>query len=236
MPRIANPTEIVEILYDKLKVSQWDTIMRGYMKGSDFKNIFSYLLHEVEEGDRFTPPIRYLIEPFIHCPYNDLKVVFVADSPYNAINVANGLAFSHPVSKSKELALRVLHNKVVSEVYNDKKQVNQFNTDLRVWAEQGVLLLNASMTTTINNACTHYDLWKGFYSYMFDMLDSKNDNLVYVFFGTNSQYFNDLIDTDKNLLIELENPDDIGYKWNSEDLFNKINGFLEKNGKQKIVW
>jgi uracil-DNA glycosylase len=236
MARIANPKEIVSIYYDKLKESNWDSIMRTYVNSSEFQNVFKYLLQEVEDDNRFTPPLRYLMEPFTNCNYNDLKVVFIADSPYNIINVANGLAFSHPVSLSKELALKVLHNKISSEVYNEKRQVSTFNTDLRVWAEQGVLLLNSSFTTTINKSCRHYDLWKPFISHMIDMLNDKHQNIVYVLFGKNAQYYNDLIDPDENLLIELDNPGDTGYKWDSQDVFNRINQYLRDNGKLEIVW
>ncbi len=236
MARIANPSEIVDILNSQLIASGWHNIMRSYTNTTDYENLYKHLLKEVEENNRFTPPIRYLMEPFTHCPYSDLKVVFIADSPYDVINVANGLAFSHPVSLNKETELKVLHNKIVNEVYDNKKPVSSFTSDLRVWAEQGILLLNSSFTTEINKKCNHYDLWKPFLSHMLDMLNSDVDDIVYVLFGTNAQYFNELIDTDKNLLLQLDNPKDHNYKWDSKDMFTKINNYLENVDKEKIVW
>jgi uracil-DNA glycosylase len=236
MARIANPNEIVNILYDKLKESGWDSIMRMYVKSSDFKQVFSFLLQEVENDDRFTPPVRYLMEPFTHCPYSELKVVFIGDRPYNNIGVSNGLAFSHPVSLSKELPLKVLHNKIAKEVYQDKKPVASFNTDLRVWAEQGVLLLNSSLTTRINNKKAHHEMWEPFISHMIDMLNSKQEGLIYVLFGKNAHTFSEIIDDDENHIIELDYPGDEGYKWDSGNMFNKINEILEELGKQNIVW
>lgn len=236
MTRIANPNEIVDILYDKLKSSGWDSIMRMYVRSSEFERLFSILLQEVESNDRFTPPIRYLMEPFTHCPYSELKVVFIGDSPYNNIGVSNGLAFSHPISLSKELPLKILHNKIAKEVYHDKKPVSSFNTDLRVWAEQGVLLLNSSFTTKINGKKTHHKMWEPFISHMIDMLNSKQEGLIYVLFGKNAKAFSEIIDEDDNYIIELDYPGNEGYKWDSKDVFNKINEILEKSGKDKIVW
>lgn len=236
MPRISNPDKVVKILNDQLIESGWDSIMRMYIRSSEFKQVFSFLLQEVENGNRFTPPVKYLMEPFTHCPYDDLKVIFIGDSPYNSIGVSNGLAFSHPVSLSKELPLKVLHNKIVKEVYDEKKEVSSFNTDLRVWAEQGILLLNASLTTKINSTKSHYELWEPMISHMIDMLNSKHKGLIYVLFGKNAQTFSEIIDEDENHIIKLNYPGDEGYKWDSEDVFNRINQILEKSDRNMIVW
>ena len=236
MTKITSPHEIVNVMHDKLKDSKWDSIMKTYIQSEDFRAIFEFITQEINDGNRITPLLKDLMEPFTHCLYPDLKVVFIADAPYNAINLANGLAFSYPVSKSKELALKVLHNKIADEVYNNKNTVSSFTTDLRVWAEQGILLLNSSFTTVFNKKCTHFDKWKPFISHLLDMLNSKHKNIIYVFFGKNAQYFSELINSEENLVIELEFPGDQGYRWDSKNMFNKINEYLQENNKETIVW
>lgn len=236
MARIINDKEIQSILYSKLQESNWDNVMRTYVKSSEFLEVINTLLKEVTSNNRFTPPMKDLFNPFTYCKYEDLKVVFIGDEPNNAIGVADGLAFSSPNSLSKELPLRVLHNKIAEEVYSGKRKVSDFNTDLRVWSEQGVLLLNSALTAVINKTHRHTDLWKPLISHMIDMLNSEKTKLIYVLFGENAEYFSDLIDMDENYVYQLDLPGSNGYKWDSENIFNEINELLEQNHKYKIAW
>ena len=162
--------------------------------------------------------------------------MFIAGEPYDKLGIANGLAFSTPPLIDKEFTLRVIHSHINKTVYNNKKKISDFNTDLRVWAEQGVLLFNASLTTKLHKNGKHIDIWKPFTSHLLDMLNSNNSKLVYVFFGDVAQHYADLIDEDKNLIIKVDTPGTNGYTWDCKDLFNKSNEYLDKNNRFKIVW
>jgi len=237
MAIIKDINEISKIFNEELGKKGWDPILRRYVNSTEFRNVIKALIGEMEDGNRFTPKIKNIMNPFYYCPYNDLKVVFLADEPYNKIGVADGLAFSHSNEIKKELPLKVLHSAVMNTVYNNRKTLSDFNNDLKVWAEQGVLLLNSSLTAHIDNPGRHQSLqaWNDFVVFFIDMISSYKKNLVFVIFGENAKFYTDLITDDQHIIL-LDYPGSTGYKWDNKDVFNKINELILKNNQEPIIW
>jgi uracil-DNA glycosylase len=112
------------------------------------------------------------------------------------------------------------------------------NPDLSPWVEQGVLMLNSALTTTIGKPGTHQELWQPFMAYLLDILTHNKDGLVYVFLGKKAQEFADMI-PDSNHKIMVSHPASAAYngsKWDCNDMWNKINNYLDEKGEKPISW
>ncbi len=229
-----NLQEVKGKLYDKLKENGWGPQLVNFIMTSDFDDILSFLLREAQDGKRFTPKVKHLFRAFEACPFDKVNVVIIGQDPYPQINVADGIAFScsnfGKVEKSLDYMFKSI-GKTTGSLNNDP--------DLSRWANQGVLLLNSALTTTIGKPGTHQLLWKPFMAYVLDYLVWNRPNLIYVFMGKKAQEFADLI-PDNNYKIMVSHPASAAYneqaEWECEDMWNKINKYLEQDGKNRISW
>jgi uracil-DNA glycosylase len=231
-----NTVEVRDKLAEQLKTTGWYDLLRGFIMSDDFLFIINELKEQVEEGYRFTPSLKNLFRPFIECPFKDLKVVFINDTPYSTLGVADGLAFSSKDSEMREQELVMIHNAINKTVYQSKDY--KPSKDLTGWANQGVLLLNASMTTKIDRANSHLKLWNPFITYVVDMLNTKSDCKASVLFGRNASHYSDLLENTE--IFEVQGLWETRYadekEWDCNDVFNKVNGVLKAHDLPVIVW
>jgi len=232
-----NIAEIKAKLYEKLKSSQWGDKLKGFLLSTDFDKIIKYLQDEVQEDRRFTPPLRDMFKAFTECPYKDLKVIFLLQDPYPALGVASGLAMCCENTGILQPSLKYVYQQVHETVY--KNEPYEYNPSLKHWANQGVLLLNTALTTTVGKTGTHYDIWKPFMVYLLDILSSYNPGLIYVYFGKVSQEWMDFT-LDNNHKIIVSHPASAAYAkaktWDSQGLFPKINEILLRTNNLQIKW
>ncbi len=227
-----------DTLYQRLKSSGWADKLKGFILSSDFMNILEELLKQSANGDRFTPKIKEIFRAFEECAYDELKVIFIGQDPYPNHNVADGISFSCSRGEVKA-SLRYIFREIEYTVYPEGGY--EWNPDLARWSNQGVLMLNTSLTTTINTIGVHFDLWKPFIVYLFDILTKKNPGLVYVFLGLKAKEWAVLI-PDNNYKLIRTHPASASYagdeRWDSKDLFNEINKTLVKQygNSSKITW
>jgi len=228
-----NSEEIAQLLYNKLVDDRWKLILRSFIKYSDFYKIIDTLKDKVDDGKRFVPPIRSFFNPFISCNYDSLKIVFLTDEPYNSIESADGLAFSCPNSMFVPDELSAVQKEISKTVY--KNAVKKFNTELKGWAMQGILLLNSALTAEIGKKGRHYDLWRPFISYVVDMLSAKKEDMIFVLFGENAKKYQKLINKNKHTIFVLDMPNG-DESWDSQDIFNKLNTLLSERNQDTVVW
>jgi uracil-DNA glycosylase len=229
-----NLQEVKDKLYEKLKENGWGPQLINFIMASDFDDILSFLLREAQDGKRFTPKVKHLFKAFEVCPFDKVNVVIIGQDPYPQINVADGIAFScsnfGKVEKSLDYMFKSIA-KTTGSINNDP--------DLSRWADQGILLLNSALTTTIGKPGTHQLLWKPFIAYVLDYLVWNRPNLIYVFLGKKAQDFADLI-PDNNYKIMVSHPASAAYneepEWDCNDMWNKINKYLDENAKPRISW
>ncbi len=232
--KINDSKKITSFLYNKLTDLKWKSVLNFFINSNEFSSIIDELIDKNEYGERFTPPLRRILNPIISSPFDDLKVVLLRDEPFQNVSLNDGFAFGGSLLMEKSRLLYILHKKIVGSVYNYSKQEFKLNPDLRVWAEQGVLLLNAAFTTNIDTPKEHYELWRPFTNYIISMINSKHKNIVYLLIGDHSQSFADLIDEDNNLIIKIE---ELTYsKWDFKDCFNETNKYLKGHNKMEIDW
>lgn len=223
-------------IYHKLKPSGWGDKLKTFIMSDDFKSILEKLLLEAQGGKRFTPVVKYLFRAFEECPYDKTKVLILGQDPYPYPGVADGIAFSCSLTNKAEASLRYIFKEVEDSVY---QLPYVRNPDLARWSNQGILIINSAFTTTIGKVGQHYELWQPFLAFLFDTLCFQKPDMVYVFMGKKAQEWSDSV-PDSNHKFFTTHPASAAHrdleKWDSGDVFNKINDALVKLKQEPIVW
>jgi len=229
--------EIKDKLYTRLENSGWSTKLRSFIYSAEFDKIITDLARLSNDGRRFTPPLKQMFRAFEVCPVNDLKVVILGQDPYPQIGVADGIAFSCSNTKELQPSLKYLLDEVNRSVYNGHP--GSLDPDLTRWAEQGVLLINTAFTTTVGKIGQHYNIWKPFLAYLFDYLTWNEAGLVYAYMGKQAQEWSEAVN-DNNYKFFVSHPASAAYnkqeRWNSDNLFVKVNEVVERQFNAKITW
>jgi uracil-DNA glycosylase len=208
------------------EISGWDSIMNPFVDSPSFDNIFFFLEAAVNYGLRFTPPFKDVFNAFKECSYDNLKVVIVGQDPYPQLGSADGLAFSCSKKNKAEKSLQYI-NKAIGTDY----------TDLKCWANQGVLLINTAFTVEVNKIGSHYNLWKPFTNYIFANINKHKKNTIFILMGKKAEEWETLLPDCK--ILKCAHPASAAYKggiWDHNDVFNKANLELNKQDKSLINW
>jgi uracil-DNA glycosylase len=218
------------ILKDSLKKdiesSGWADILFPYIDSKLYDDLTDSLVSLVEQGKRFTPKFKDIFNAFKECKYDDLKVVIVGQDPYPQLGSADGLAFSCSKKDKVEKSLQYIN-----------KAIDTDHTDLRCWANQGVLLINTALTVEVNKIGSHFWNWKPFTEHLFSKINQDNKDIVFILMGKKAEAWERLISNQK--ILKCTHPASAAYRggvWDSNDVFNKTNIELNKQGKTLIDW
>jgi uracil-DNA glycosylase len=174
---------------------------------------------------------------FEECPYDQLKLVIVGQDPYPTLGVADGISFSCSNTNKLQPSLRYILGEVNRTVYNGESVST--DVDLTRWSNQGILMLNTSLTTEVGKIGQHYDIWKGFTSYLFDYLNHNNKDLVYIYMGKKAQEWAEYVG-DNNQKIFTSHPASAAYtkqkEWDSDNAFLKAQIAVAENTGHIIKW
>lgn len=224
-----------EIL-NRLENSGWKSILYEYLEDERFMKILKHLLNETENKRRFTPKIKQLFTAFEECPYKETKVVIIGQDSYPYPGVADGMAFSCSNTGRIQASLKYMYKEIQRTVYNNEQM--DWNPDLRCWANQGVLLINASFTTQVDKVGMHYPIWKEFLEFLMGKFNEMPP-MAFFLLGKKAQEFKNLLSYNHEI-IEASHPATAGYtktfEWDCSDGFNKVNQFLKKQYNQQIKW
>jgi uracil-DNA glycosylase len=147
------------------------------------------------------------------------------------------MAFSCSNDHKIQASLRYINKAIQHTVYNDVPL--DYKSDLTPWAEQGILLLNSSLTTEMNKIGKHYHIWNPFITFLIDMLNAYNPGLIYVFMGKQAQEWMDQV-SDNNHKLICSHPASAAYNkeemWNCNDVFNKTSKLVKDHYGQEIIW
>ena len=218
------------ILKDNLKKdiesSGWADVLFPYIDSKLYDDLTDSLVSLVEQGKRFTPKFKDIFNAFKECKYDDLKVVIVGQDPYPQLGSADGLAFSCSKKDKVEKSLQYIN-----------KAIDTDHTDLRCWANQGVLLINTALTVEVNKIGSHFWNWKPFTEHLFSKINQDNKDIVFILMGKKAEALERLISNQK--ILKCTHPASAAYRggvWDSNDVFNKTNIELNKQGKTLIDW
>ncbi len=200
-----------------------------------FKKLTSFVKSEYEKNTCF-PPGTQIFSAFDHTPFNEVKVVILGQDPYHGVGQANGLCFSVADGIVKPPSLK----NIFEEIKTDIGKSMPPNGNLERWANQGVLLLNATLTVRAHQAGSHQKKgWEQFTDAVITKLSENREGLVFLLWGGYAKKKGAKIDTDKHLVLTSGHPSPLsanrGY-WFGNKHFSKTNSYLEKSGKEKIEW
>jgi uracil-DNA glycosylase len=174
---------------------------------------------------------------FDYCSFDDLKVVIIGQDPYHGDGEANGLCFSVNDAVKIPPSLRNIFREL-----NDDLGTIFFPTsgNLKRWAKQGVLLLNASLSVRKDNPNSHKHLkWNLFTDAVIQKISDEKENVVFLLWGSFAQKKGSKIDRNKHLVLESGHPSPMSAnqgKWFGNKHFSQTNTYLKSNGKQEIEW
>ena len=182
------------------------------------------------------PPARLVFNAFDLCPFDKVKVVIIGQDPYHEPGQAHGLSFSVLDGVQFPPSLQ----NIFKEIHDDLGTPIPTSGDLTRWAEQGVLLLNASLTVRAHQANSHSALgWQKFTDAAIQALATHRDHLVYMLWGGYARSKAYMIDKTRNLVLESVHPSPLSANrggWFGQHQFSRCNDYLKQNGIEPIVW
>ncbi len=214
----------------------WKDLLKDEFKKLYFQQIITFLKSEKASGKVIYPPGNLIFNAFEKTPFSKLKVVILGQDPYHGKGQAHGLSFSVPNGNKTPPSLQ----NIFKELKNDLGiQVPPNHTDLSNWANQGVLLLNASLTVREGMPFSHAKYgWANFTDEVISKISDNTENKVFLLWGKFAQQKQDLIDEGKHLVLKAAHPSpfsaDKGFFGCKH--FSKTNEFLMKNGEAPIDW
>ena len=184
---------------------------------------------------RVYPPGRQIFAAFDQCPFDQVKVVILGQDPYHGPHQANGLCFS--VNQGIEFPPSLRN--IFKEVSSDTGAPVPVSGDLSRWAQQGVLLLNATLTVEEHMAGSHHGRgWEQFTDSAISALSQKRDHLVFILWGSYARSKAALIDRSRHLVLESVHPSPLsahrGFFGNHH--FSLANKYLQAHGIAPINW
>ncbi len=212
----------------------WNQVLKEEFNKPYFQQLINFVKEEYATKTIF-PPGPLIFRAFNECPFDKLKVVILGQDPYHTPGVANGLAFSaNPDNRIPPSLLNIY-----KEIKNDLGNPIPDNPDLTKWAQQGVLLLNATLTVRKGEAGSHQKKgWEEFTDNVIKIISDKKENLVFILWGAYAQKKEILIDNTKHFIIKSPHPSpfsaDRGFFGSKP--FSKTNAYLEEKGLTPINW
>ncbi len=200
-----------------------------------FAGLTQKVRQEYLQGPCF-PPGHLIFNAFNLCPFDRVKVVIIGQDPYHEPGQAMGLSFSVPSGVMMPPSLV----NIFKEIHDDLGTPFPNNGDLTRWAEQGVLLLNATLTVRAHQANSHATLgWSIFTDAAIRALATHRQGLVYMLWGGYARSKRGLIDQDHNLILESVHPSPLSANrggWFGQHQFSRCNAYLQQQGLAPIVW
>lgn len=213
----------------------WKEVLKEEFEKEYFKRLTSFVKEEYSGCTPIYPPARLIFNAFDHCPFNDVKVVILGQDPYHGAGQANGLCFS--VNKGVQFPPSLLN--IFKEIESDTGTPIPQDGDLTRWSDQGVLLLNATLTVRAAQAGSHQKRgWEEFTDAAIRELANRRENIVFILWGSYAQKKGAFIDRNRHLVLTSPHPSPLsayqGFFGNHH--FSRANAYLAEHGKNTIKW
>lgn len=199
-----------------------------------FVQLTEFVRNEYRAGTCY-PPGKLIFNAFNQCPFDEAKVVIIGQDPYHGPGQAHGLCFSVNDGVHFPPSLQ----NIFKEIQNDLGIPVPATGNLTRWAEQGVLLLNATLTVRAHQAGSHQRQgWESFTDAAIRALAEEREHLVFILWGSYAQKKGAFIDRSRHLVLSSAHPSPLsayqGFFGNKH--FSLANAYLEEHGKTPIKW
>ena len=215
--------------------SSWKEQLADEFEKPYFKALTNFVHTEYKQYQCF-PPAPLVFNAFNLCPFDKVKVVIIGQDPYHEPGQAEGLCFS---VKEGVMPPPSLVN-IFKEIQGDLGRPIPANGSLRRWAEQGVLLLNSTLTVRAHQAASHQNIgWEPFTDAAIKALSTRRSHLVFILWGGFARRKKVFIDTTKHLVLESVHPSPLSANrggWFGNHHFSQANNYLISNGIEPINW
>ncbi len=218
---------------------QIDPSWKQYLKEEFDKPYFAQLAERVRQeytSANCYPPGRLVFNAFNLCPFDKVKVVIIGQDPYHEPGQAHGLSFSVQDGVPFPPSLQ----NIFKEIEMDLGTPVPSTGNLTRWAEQGVLLLNATLTVRAHQANSHAMIgWQTFTDAAIRALAAHRDHLVYMLWGGFARGKAYMINKQTNLVLESVHPSPLSANrggWFGQHQFSRCNAYLQENGIEPIKW
>lgn len=200
-----------------------------------FSQLTDFVRHEYATTTCY-PPGRLIFNAFNLCPFDSVKVVIIGQDPYHEAGQAMGLSFSVPDGVAMPPSLQ----NIFKEIQGDLGVGVPQSGNLTRWAEQGVLLLNATLTVRAHQAGSHQRHgWERFTDAAISRLSEGRDHLVFILWGGYARSKASLIDRSRHLVLESVHPSPLSANrggWFGNHHFSRCNEYLAGHGMDPINW
>jgi len=213
----------------------WKEILADEFKKPYFKGIVDHLKTEKGQGKTIYPPGSLIFNAFGQTPIDKVKVVIIGQDPYHGPRQAMGLSFSVPKGVPPPPSLI----NIFKELQDDVGIPIPKHGDLTSWAQQGVMLLNASLTVRAAEPMSHSKIgWHIFTDCVISKISELREHVVFLLWGKFAQEKRGLIDANKHLILKSVHPSPLSasHGFFGCKHFSKTNEYLMKHGFDPINW
>jgi uracil-DNA glycosylase len=218
-----------------VKIEQsWKERLAPEFEKDYFKELVGFVKQEYAVGTVY-PPGPYIFNAFAHCPFNKVKVVILGQDPYHEPGQAHGLCFS--VQDGTPYPPSLVN--IFKEIKSDIGRPMPTSGNLLRWADQGVLLLNATLTVRAHQAGSHQNRgWETFTDAVIQTLAKERSHIVYILWGSYAQRKGAVIDGSCNLILKSAHPSPLSaYRgFFGSKPFSQANAYLTSTGQEPIEW
>ena len=212
----------------------WKQVLQPEFDKDYFAKLTEFVRNEYKTRLTF-PPAPLIFNAFDQCPFDKVKVVIIGQDPYHGDGQAHGLCFS--VNDGVAFPPSLLN--IFKEIDRDLGKSMPTSGNLIRWAQQGVLLLNATLTVQAHMAGSHQNRgWEAFTDAAIRKLATEKEHLVFMLWGSYAQKKGDFIDSNRHLVLKSVHPSPLsayrGFIGNNH--FSLANKYLQENEQAEINW
>ena len=213
----------------------WKPYLQSEFEKPYFNELASFVKNEYQNHTCY-PPGALIFSAFDYCTFHKTKVVIIGQDPYHGPNQANGLCFSVKDSISHPPSLVNIFKEITVDIGKPYPK----SGNLKPWAEQGVLLLNATLTVRAHQAGSHQKKgWEQFTDSIISILSQEHKGLIFLLWGGFAKKKSKLIDNTKHHILTSGHPSPLSANrgfWFGNQHFSKTNDLLNKMGRTAINW
>lgn len=213
----------------------WKNVLSDEFSKPYFERLIDFVKSEYKSHQCY-PPGKQIFAAFDKCPFDKVKVVIIGQDPYHGPGQANGLCFSVSDGIPFPPSLR----NIFEEIQQDLGQPVPKTGNLERWANQGVLLLNATLTVRQGEAASHQNKgWETFTDAVIEKVSAEKENVVFLLWGGYAKKKGAIVNKSKHFVLESGHPSPLSANkghWFGNRHFSKANEFLKSKSEKEITW
>ncbi len=213
----------------------WRSVLQDEFDKPYFSAIVQFLKQQKQLGKTIYPEGKWIFNAFTQTPFQEVKVLLLGQDPYHGPGQAHGLCFSVQEGIKHPPSLQNIYKELQADIGKPLSQ----SGSLLSWAQQGVLMLNASLTVEANSPLSHSKIgWEQLTDAVIQKVSAEKQGIVFLLWGRFAQEKERLIDTSKHYVLKAAHPSPFsayngffGCKH-----FSTTNQLLKQQGKAEIIW